>query len=78
LRQALAERFGRRLVRAELALRPVHGRARAELYRRGAVIAEMPDNEGGWRIEVELSTEDLEALCRREQMVWSPSPVATA
>jgi GTP-binding protein HflX len=66
LRGALAERFGARLVRLALELAPRHGRARAELYRLGAVLAETPRAEGGWRIEVELGERDLDALCRRE------------
>jgi GTP-binding protein HflX len=73
LREALAERFGRRLLRTHLALGATHGRARAELYRRGAVLSEMPDNAGGWQLEVELSSEDLLALCRREHIAWSPT-----
>ncbi|MBS0396019.1 MAG: GTPase HflX [Proteobacteria bacterium] len=66
LREALAERFGARLVRSALRLEPRHGRARAELYRRAAVLAESPTDDGGWLVEVELAERDLEALCRRE------------
>jgi GTP-binding protein HflX len=66
LREALAERFGARLVRLALELAPRHGRARAELYRLGAVLKETAREEGGWRIEVELGERDLDALCRRE------------
>ena len=66
LREALAERFGARLVRLTLALAASHGRARAELYRRGAVLRETATEDGGWRIEIELGERDLDALCRRE------------
>ena len=66
LREALAERFGARLTRVTLTLAPRHGRARAELFRRGAVLAERALADGGWAIEVELGERDLDALCRRE------------
>jgi GTP-binding protein HflX len=71
LRDALAERFGSRLVRTVLPLSPRHGRARAELYRRGAVLAETIAEDGGWAIEVELAERDLEDFRRREGL---PAP----
>jgi GTP-binding protein HflX len=73
LRDALAERFGSRLVRTSLDLSPRHGRARAELFRRGAVLGETIDDAGGWRIEVELAERDLEDFRRREGL---PNPAA--
>ena len=66
LEVALAERFGSRLVRLRLHLAPRHGRARAELYRRAAVLAEQPAADGGWELELELAERDLDDLCRRE------------
>jgi GTP-binding protein HflX len=66
LASALAERFGTRLVRRGLTLEPRHGRARAELYRREAVLSEAIREDGGWALEVEMSERDLEDLCRRE------------
>jgi len=66
LREALAERFGARLVRLRLRLGARHGRARAELFRRGAVLGETATDDGGWLIEVELGERELDALCRRE------------
>ncbi len=66
LRDALAERFGTRLVRTVLTLSPRHGRARAELYRREAVLGETVADDGGWRIEVELAERDLDDFCQRE------------
>lgn len=68
LRDALAERFGSRLQRAVLNLSPRHGRARAELYRREAVLAETAAEDGGWRVEVELADRDLEEFRRRERL----------
>ena len=59
-------------MRTTLALSPRHGRARAELYRRGAVLAESVDEEGVWHLSVELSEPDLVGLCRREGLPGSP------
>ena len=78
LREALAERFGARLVRTTLVLSPRHGRARAELYRRGAVLGELVDEEGGWRLSVELCEPDLVDLCRREGLPGGPDGHAGA
>ena len=63
---ALAERFGSRLLRLVLPLGPSHGRARAELYRREAVLAEQVAEGGGWLLELEIAERDLVELCRRE------------
>ncbi len=66
LQAALVERFGSRLIRVELHLSPRHGRARAELYRLAAVLAETPADDGGWQLSIELAERDLDDLCRRE------------
>jgi GTP-binding protein HflX len=66
LKEALAERFGVSWVRRSLHLEARHGRARAELFRRAAVLSEQITEQGGWILEVELSERDLQALCRRE------------
>lgn len=76
LREALAERFGARLVRVKLHLSARHGRARAELFRRGAVLGEAAADDGGWDVEVELAERDLADLCRRENL--TPPPAARA
>ena len=77
LKSALAERFGARLRHVQLTLAASHGRARAELFRRGALIAETPLAAGGWQVEVELAERDLEELCRRER-ITIPGPAADA
>ena len=77
LREALAERFGARLARVVLHLTARHGRARAELFRRDAVLAETTAEDGGWDVEVELAERDLKELCRREG-VAVPAPAAGA
>jgi GTP-binding protein HflX len=75
LRTALAERFGTRLLRVRVALAARHGRARAELFRRGAVLGESATPDGGWDVEVELAERDLADLCRREGLTM-PAPAA--
>ncbi|HXQ63495.1 MAG TPA: ribosome rescue GTPase HflX, partial [Steroidobacteraceae bacterium] len=77
LHTALAERFGARLVRVRLHLSARHGRARAELFRRGAVLGERTVADGGWDVEVELAERDLADLCRRENLT-PPAAAAEA
>lgn len=72
LRQALAERFGRRVVRLELTLPPAAGRARAELYRLGAVLAERTGDSGESVLQLEVAATELESLCRREGLALPP------
>ena len=68
LHEALAERFGARLVTLRLHLSPQHGRARAELFRRAAVLEEAAAADGGWDVTIELAERDLDDLCRRESI----------
>lgn len=72
LREALAERFGVRIARTRLHLTPQQGRIRAELFRREAVRHEAGTDDGGWDVDVEMPESELEALCRREGIEWSP------
>jgi GTP-binding protein HflX len=66
LRGCLHERFGSLVRRFLLSLSAAEGRARARLYRQGLVRAEQPVDEGGWRLELEASRPELEALCGGE------------
>jgi len=77
LHAALAERFGARLARVRLHLSAHHGRARAELFRRAAILGETVAEDGGWDLEVELAERDLLDLCRRENLT-PPAPAARA
>ncbi|MCZ8132252.1 MAG: GTPase HflX [Steroidobacteraceae bacterium] len=70
LKDALVERFGASVARARLHLGPAQGRARAELFRREAVLHESAAQDGGWVLEVEMAALDLEDLCRREGLEW--------
>jgi GTP-binding protein HflX len=54
LRETLARRFGDRQIHGELRLAPADGRFRARLHGLGVVRGEQADDEGGWRVKVEL------------------------
>jgi GTP-binding protein HflX len=75
LREALAERFGAGLARTRLRLSASHGRARAELFRRAAILSETVTDDGGWEIEIELGERALAEFCRREGLAM-PVPAA--
>jgi len=66
LRRCLHERFGGFAQRFQVTLLPAEGRARARLYRQGLVKGETVDETGGWRLQVEASRAELEALCSGE------------
>ena len=54
LRELLAARFGDRMLAGELALAPAQGRLRSRLHALGAIRAEDVDEQGGWRLRLEL------------------------
>jgi GTP-binding protein HflX len=64
LRDSLQEIFGQSAMRLCLALPPAQGRLRARLFELGLVQGETPIDDGGSRIVVEASHQQLEALCR--------------
>jgi hypothetical protein len=72
LRQALAERFGRRVVQLEWRLPPSAGKVRAELYRLGAIQQEAVSETGDFVLQLEVAASELEALCRREGLPLPP------
>jgi hypothetical protein len=43
-------------------------RLRASLYARGAVLADVPSDNGGWRLDLELDQRGYDDLCRRERV----------
>jgi GTPase len=65
LAEALRERFGNLLVRERIALAPGEGRIRAELYERGAVLAERCRPDGGCELDIELAPREFDALVKR-------------
>jgi GTP-binding protein HflX len=63
LREALATRFGDRMLAGDLELSPAQGRLRARLHALGAVRAEgMDERSGGWRLRLELPVAVAERL----------------
>ena len=62
LREAMSARFGDRLLAGELRLAPDRGRMRSRLHALGAVRAEDSDEQGGWRLRVELPLAVAERL----------------
>jgi len=78
LRQALAERFGRRVVRLEWRLPPSAGKVRAELYRLGAIQHEAVSEAGDFLLQLEVAASELEALCRREELPVPPEVTTAA
>ncbi|MEN8131347.1 MAG: ribosome rescue GTPase HflX [Pseudomonadota bacterium] len=64
--QAMSEIFRPQTVRGWLDLPPQAGRIRAQLFERGAVVQEKNKALGGWHLEVEMPSQDFEAMSRRE------------
>ncbi|WP_455234596.1 ribosome rescue GTPase HflX [Thiogranum longum] len=66
LTQALSEFFLSDQVRGWLHVPADAGRLRAAIYRTGEVLQDVPDEGGGWWLEVRISEQELETLYRRE------------
>jgi GTP-binding protein HflX len=64
LRDSLQETFGQSAMLLRLELPPAQGRLRAKLFELGLVRSETSVDDGGSRIIVEASHQQLEALCR--------------
>ena len=62
LLQAIAERLASDTASGTLLLGPDQGRLRARLFEFGAIRAEQPLDEGGWRLRVSLPRRELERL----------------
>ncbi|MFP4245902.1 MAG: ribosome rescue GTPase HflX [Halochromatium sp.] len=60
LTQALSERLRGELVRASLLLGPADGALRAWLFEHAQVLQDAGTDQGGWRMDVELSRQQLE------------------
>jgi GTP-binding protein HflX len=66
LLQALAEHFRRNHVRQKLILPAREGRLHALLHARGSVLSEQATDDGGWRMEVDLSEREFMRLLKEE------------
>ena len=65
LLQVLAGFFHREQVRRVLRLAPREGRLRAALFSAGRVLRDMPLDNGGWEMEVQLPRRDLDRLIKQ-------------
>lgn len=66
LLQAAEELVGADRAHGVVTLAPEEGRLRARFYQLGAVRAETPTDEGGYRLEVDLPEHELDRLYRKE------------
>jgi GTP-binding protein HflX len=67
LPQAIAECFQTHTVRSQLCLPPSAGRLRAALYAVAAVQKEIVEDDGMWRLDVEIAQRDLARLYQQEE-----------
>jgi GTP-binding protein HflX len=61
---AIAEHIGGPMATGTLRLEPAEARLRARLHEAGAVVAETPCDDGGWRLDISLPARRFDALCR--------------
>ena len=66
LEQSLNEFFLSDQVRGWLQLPPGAGRLRAAIYQTGEILSEETAEDGGWWLQVRISSRELESLYRRE------------
>jgi GTP-binding protein HflX len=76
LEQALSDFFVADQLQGWLFLPPECGRLRAQIYRTGQVLQDLPEGTGGWWMEVRISEQELDALYRREGRSYSLQPEA--
>ena len=74
LEQALGEFFLSDQVHGWLQLPPTSGRLRAAIYETGRIVQDIPDENGGWWLEVRISMQELDALYRREGLKYVLHP----
>jgi len=82
LEQVLGEFFLSDQIQGWLQLPAGAGRLRAAIYQTGKIIRDIPDESGGWWLEVCISERELQALYRREELDFvlhtSRGPVSVA
>ena len=72
LLQSIAARLSGNRQRGILALGPAEGRVRARLYEASAVLDETIQEDGGWRLDLDMDEQDLAQLERREGIAIRP------
>jgi GTP-binding protein HflX len=68
LLQAISERLQREKVRGIVHLHPNQGRQRALLFDMGAVSQEIPTDDGGWTLELNMGERDFHRFVKRENL----------
>lgn len=68
LLDAVANRLSRKKISGTIRLEACQGRQRALLFELGAVLREMPADDGGWFLELELEERDLNRFIKREKL----------
>ncbi len=74
LTQALGEYFLSDQVQGWLLLSPRAGRLRAAIYVTGEVLQDIPDDSGGWWLQVRISEQKLAGLYRNEGLEYVLNP----
>jgi GTP-binding protein HflX len=65
---AVGHRLCPKKIHGAVRLQAFQGRQRALLFELGAVLREEPDDDGGWKLEVELVERDFRRLVKRENL----------
>lgn len=68
LLDAIGDRLRRRTLHGVMHLDPSQGRQRARLFELGAVLDEVPDDAGGWTLELKLTERDLRRFLKAENL----------
>ncbi|MDJ0939764.1 MAG: GTPase HflX [Woeseiaceae bacterium] len=68
LLEAIGHRLRRKTLHGMIHLDPSQGRQRAKLFELGAVLAEEPADDGGWKIELKMAERDLHRFIKRENL----------
>ena len=78
LRSAIAETLWPVLARETLRLGVAAGAVRSRLYRDHRIVAERSCEDGSWEVDVEMTPDQLETLCRQPGVTRMPAPAPCA
>ena len=68
LLDAISNRLRRKTLHGIMHLHPSQGRQRAKLFELGAVVCEVPTEDGGWDLELKMAARDFERFLKRENL----------
>ena len=78
VRAALAEQLWPQMARETVRVSLAGAGARSRLYRDKRILAERTLDDGGWELDVEMTPEQLETLCREPGVMRMPAPAPCA